>query len=193
MRTKILKIAEEQMKAGGYTSLSFGAIAKELSTTRANLHYHFKNKESLAVEVTKRFIADQESDLVKMAAQFTGNFPKYLEGMESFLWSHHDCNGRVGACVCAQIIRQPQVPDSLMSLAQRHFDFMRNMLTEQVVESQKNGTLRNDVDPLVIAMQAGCVMTGMAQMALFMSEDICSGNYPLKGTLKEWVKNYLPL
>ena len=74
MRESILKIAEEQMMAGGYGTLSFGEIAKELSTTRANLHYHFKNKETLAVEVTTKFIKDQESNLFNLATHFKDDF-----------------------------------------------------------------------------------------------------------------------
>ena len=45
MRAEILKIAEDQMKAGGYEQLNFAVIANDLKTTRANLHYHFKNRD----------------------------------------------------------------------------------------------------------------------------------------------------
>jgi TetR/AcrR family transcriptional repressor of nem operon len=188
MRTEILEIAENQMKAGGYDQLSFAQIAKELSTTRANLHYHFKNKESLAIEVTKRFMADQEADIVKLAAQFHGDFPSFLSGMENMLWSHHKEYGRIGACVCAQIMRQPGAPASLVDLSEKHFELFTKTLFEQVSVSIENGTLRKDLNPMLIAREAGCMMAGLAQMAV-MTE--CKDHKNLKGTLKAWIKNYI--
>ena len=54
MKNAILKRAEQQLMGGGYDKLNFATIARDLNTTRANLHYHFKNKETLAIEVTKQ-------------------------------------------------------------------------------------------------------------------------------------------
>lgn len=187
MREEILVIAQEQMKAGGYSHLSFGAIASQLSTTRANLHYHFKNKETLAVEVTKRFIADQEADILKVAAQFPGNFPGLVGAMEEWLWAHRECNGAVGACVCEQIIRQPEVPESLLNIAKKHFNVFRSIIVEQVLESQEKGTLKEDIDPMQVALECGCMMFGLGQMALFLEDD----ELPMaKGTMTKWVAKY---
>lgn len=188
MRESILKVAEEQMKAGGFSHLNFGAIATNLSTTRANLHYHFKNKETLAVEVTKRFIADQEADILKAAAQFPGNFPGLITAMEEWLWSHRECNGAVGACVCEQIIRQAEVPESLLILAKKHFNVFRSIIIEQVIESQKTGTLIADVDPRQVAIEAGAIMFGLGQMSLFLEGE--EELEQVKGTLSKWVSKY---
>ncbi len=190
MREEILKIAQEQMKAGGYSHLSFGAIASELSTTRANLHYHFKNKETLAIEVTKRFVADQEADILKAAAQFPGDFPKLIAAMEAWLWSHRESNGAVGSCVCEQIIRQPEVPESLLNLAKRHFNVFRSIIVEQVIESQKAGTLCPKTDPKQISREAGCIMFGLGQMSLFLEDEAEVDQ--VKGTLIAWVSKYEP-
>jgi TetR/AcrR family transcriptional regulator, transcriptional repressor for nem operon len=188
MRDRILKIAEEQMKAGGYASLNFGQIAKELETTRANLHYHYKNKETLAIEVTKRFMTDQEADLVKLSQAYNGNFPEFMAALEGFLWSHHECHGRVGACVCAQIIRQPDVPEALFELAQQHFNHFKSMMLEQIIASQNNKTMRADIDPLLVATQAGCMIAGLAQLALFATEE---EREQMKGACKSWAQNYM--
>ena len=187
MREEILTIAEDQMKAGGFAHLNFGAISSQLGTTRANLHYHFKNKETLALEVTKRFIADQEADLRKTVAQFPGNFPGLMGAMEDWLWGHRECNGAVGACVCEQIIRQPEVPEALLTLAKEHFVVFRTLIVEQVIDSQESGTITKEVDAVQIALEAGCILMGLGQMSLFMEEN----ELPLvKGTLKKWVTKY---
>jgi TetR/AcrR family transcriptional regulator, transcriptional repressor for nem operon len=188
MRDSILKIAEEQMKAGGYGLLSFGQIAKELDTSRANLHYHFKNKETLATEVTKRFIKDQEADLINLTNHFTNDFAGLINAFEQFLWLHHESQGRVGACVCAQIIRQPECPDSLLRLAKKHFNGLKSILLEQVINGQKKGILRADVEPMVIATEAGCMIAGLAQMALFTTDNELE---QIKGASLRWAEHYI--
>lgn len=187
MRDEILKLAEDQMKAGGFEHLSFAAISSQLGTTRANLHYHFKNKETLGLEVTKRFIADQEADVIKTMAQFPGNFPGFIVAMEDWLWGHRECNGAVGSCVCEQIIRQPEVPASLLGLAKKHFQVFRNLMVEHVIESQEQGTIVKDVDSSQIALEAGCIMFGLGQMSLFLEDNELPR---IKGTLKNWVAKY---
>lgn len=191
MRNGILKLAEEQMKAGGYDHLNFGAIASQLKTTRANLHYHFKNKETLALEVTKRFIADQEADVIKLAAQFNGDFPKFVEALEDMLWEHHLGNEATGSCVCAQLIRNPELPLPLMELAKNHFKSMEAMLVEMVISSQKQGFVEDQADPRNIAIQAMCLIMGIGQMSLVIQDDDETVNQ-LKGVLKNWIKRYRP-
>jgi len=190
MREKILEIAEQQMKAGGYSFLSFAQIAKALGTTRANLHYHFKNKETLAVEVTKRFIADHHGGMVKMAEAYAGNFPKYFSVLcEDFLWTNFENHGRVGTCVCAQIIRYPDVPEVLLNLAKKHFENLRKILLEQILSSQEKGIIKKDVAGKVIAAEAGCMLFGLAQMALYVEPHDCG---IMKEVAANWVKHYLP-
>lgn len=189
MRNRILEIAEEQMKAGGYGLLNFALISQALSTTRANLHYHFKNKETLAIEVTKRFVEEQHKDVQNLSAQYAGDFPKFISALEEFLWSHHECNGRVGACVCAQIIRQPEVPESLLSLAKAHFENFRFILADQVNAAIKSGTLRSDVDAKQVTLEAGCMLMGAAQMALITES---KDHSEINGVVANWVKRYTP-
>jgi AcrR family transcriptional regulator len=189
MREQILEIAEDQMKAGGYGYLNFGLISKELNTTRANLHYHFNNKETLAIEVTKRFMADQKADLEKLMAQYGDDFPKLVLGMEEYLWAHHEKNGQVGACVCSKIISQPEAPESLLQLAREHFEIFQGTLIKVAAESKKNGKLKKDCDPKRVAIEAACVMGGLAKMTLILDP---SEHKALKGTLKHWIKSYLP-
>ncbi len=187
MREKILEIAEGQMKAGGYANLNFSVISKELNTTRANLHYHFKNKETLALEVTKRFIADQRSDLMKLAAQFPGDFAGLVTGLESMHWSYYEEHGPVGGCVCQQMIRESSIPESLVSLSTEHFNEFRSLMIEQVIESQKLGKLKSDIHPMEIALEAGCLLMGLGQMTLFMAP---SEVKMAEGTLRRWVAKY---
>ncbi|MBE7416778.1 MAG: TetR/AcrR family transcriptional regulator [Ideonella sp.] len=55
MREQIKQIAEEIIVKHGYRGLNFRQIAEVLSTTRANLHYHFGSKEGLVEEVLDEY------------------------------------------------------------------------------------------------------------------------------------------
>lgn len=51
VRTRIKELATRLLVTRGVKAMSFGEIAEKISTTRANIHYHFKNKGSLVEEV----------------------------------------------------------------------------------------------------------------------------------------------
>ena len=56
MREKIKTVATELLIRRGYRGASFGDIAEALSTTRANIHYHFGNKNALIEEVIEDYV-----------------------------------------------------------------------------------------------------------------------------------------
>ena len=55
MREQIKRMAEELLIRHGYRGFNFRSIAEELGTTRANLHYHFGNKDGLVLEVLDEY------------------------------------------------------------------------------------------------------------------------------------------
>ena len=56
MRDQIKDLARELLIKHGYRGVSFGDLAEALETTRANIHYHFGNKERLVEEVLEEYI-----------------------------------------------------------------------------------------------------------------------------------------
>jgi AcrR family transcriptional regulator len=56
MRQRIKSLAAKLLIKHGCRGVSFGDIADRLSTTRANIHYHFGNKNSLVEEVTDEYV-----------------------------------------------------------------------------------------------------------------------------------------
>lgn len=57
MREKIKAVATDLLIQRGYRGASFGDIAEALSTTRANIHYHFGNKNALIEEVIENYVS----------------------------------------------------------------------------------------------------------------------------------------
>lgn len=50
-RSRVLEVARRLFITRGVDAVSYGDIAKEVGSTRANLHYHFGNKSGLVKEV----------------------------------------------------------------------------------------------------------------------------------------------
>ncbi len=58
MRDRIKTVATGLLIRYGYRGVSFGDIAPHLNTTRANIHYHFGNKQKLLEEVLEAYVDD---------------------------------------------------------------------------------------------------------------------------------------
>jgi TetR/AcrR family transcriptional repressor of nem operon len=56
MREQIKQLALVLLIKHGYRGVSFGDLADALKTTRANIHYHFGNKEGLVEEVLDEYV-----------------------------------------------------------------------------------------------------------------------------------------
>jgi TetR/AcrR family transcriptional repressor of nem operon len=56
MRERIKTVATDLLIRRGYRGTSFGDIAEALSTTRANIHYHFGNKNALIEELIADYV-----------------------------------------------------------------------------------------------------------------------------------------
>jgi len=63
MRDRIKALALDLLIKHGYRGVSFGDLAEALETTRANIHYHFGNKEGLVDEVLGDYVDMTSSDL----------------------------------------------------------------------------------------------------------------------------------
>ena len=68
MRERIKSLALDLLTAHGYRAVSFGDIAKQLKTTRANIHYHFGNKQKLAEEVLDDYLRETSEAFKKLWA-----------------------------------------------------------------------------------------------------------------------------
>ena len=61
MRAKIKSLALDLLVQNGYRGMSFGDLAEEIGTTRANIHHHFGNKQNLVEEVVVDYIRETNS------------------------------------------------------------------------------------------------------------------------------------
>lgn len=189
MRDMIVRTAQDQLKQGGYDNLSFAVLSETFSTTRANLHHHFKNKEGLAREATERYIEENLAFMQSLGEKHRGDFPGYLAELEALFLASVEARGRAGACICSQFVRESGVPKHLLELSQDFFRTKDAFLEKMVTQSQENGTLRKDADPKRLATTASTLLLGIAQKALANGED-SDFTASMRGTLVDWIEDY---
>jgi TetR/AcrR family transcriptional repressor of nem operon len=189
MKEQILELAQIQMKSGGYDNLNFAKIAESLSTTRANLHYHFKNKESLAIEATQFYIQQSFDEMKVIAQKNQGDFPGFLKGLENHFIKELTENDKCCGCVCAQIVQDKEAPDSLVKLATAHFEEMISMLKMMIEQSQEKGILQQSFDAERMATFCGSIMMGMSQLGMIYGKDK-DFIKRIEGSLTEWIERY---
>ena len=189
MKDEILKLAQQQMKEGGYENLNFAKIAEDLSTTRANLHHHFKNKEGLALQATQHYIDETSQNMMNLINKNKGNFAGFLNDLEDFFIKDVQVNGCRGSCVCSQLVREPDIPDSIMKLAHNHFNTLKNLFEGMIKESQKNGLIVKSITATELSYLSLSMLMGMSQLAMVHSDDPQYTN-EIKGTMAKFISVY---
>ncbi len=67
-RNKILKAAIKEFAEKGFDGSRMGSIAKRAGEHQALIHYHFKNKENLYIEVLKRIFGVEQNQKISIYA-----------------------------------------------------------------------------------------------------------------------------
>jgi AcrR family transcriptional regulator len=87
-RERIHAIAEDLYVLRGHDGFSFGHIAEEVGTTRANIHHHFRDKRQLMGELIERFVTDAilriESNWTQPGASFTARLAAQIDDLHHF-------------------------------------------------------------------------------------------------------------
>lgn len=191
MRDEILKTAQVQMSLGGYKNLNFADIAEKLGTTRANVHHHFKNKEGLALEVTRHYTMGVLEMAQGMAEAHPGDFKGFIADIEAHIVGEIRESGKESACICGQLIKEHDIPETLRNIAS---DFLAEgvvMLEAMIASAQQSGNLPKGIDPNKMARVTHAMIIGIDDMALIFDDRDVAADY-VDGLLTEWVNHYRP-
>lgn len=83
MREKIKGLALDLLIQHGYRGVSFGDLATRISMTRANIHYHFGDKQSLVEEVLEDYVTVTSAQLDEIwRGEATSLFEKIEQTVE---------------------------------------------------------------------------------------------------------------
>jgi AcrR family transcriptional regulator len=183
MKDAILKLAEAQLMTGGYGKLNFGQIATALDTTRANLHYHFKNKESLAIAVTEDFGTRQVAAFHAMRDAFKGNFAGYVQMLDDSFWAPETDPEDLRSCTL--LAADPDLPAPLRVLTEAFYRDVNASLVATLEDAKAAGEIRNDIDCQREANRAHTLMMGLMTSIQHMPNRDAA-RAALGGLLTDW-------
>ncbi len=161
MKERILDVAAQQLLRGGYERLNFGKIADELGTTRANLHYHFKNKENLALEVFKGYEIEKTALYSKFRDQSKGNYVNFFREIEDFLWAPISQNKERGRVVIIEIISDASLPQEIAKMCQELFEKLGEIIKSVIQDGVDSGKIKKKIDVDKEAVRAHTLMVGV--------------------------------
>jgi AcrR family transcriptional regulator len=170
MRSRIKATATELFIHHGYRGVSFGDIANILGITRANIHYHFGNKQKLLEEVLEDYVDATLAKFRKIWSDDQLTFEQKVEATSAFNRQRYMKfnTGRLGGRPWSLIARMRSDDDVIGDYASRTLKrFARELSTyieEAIVAAIARGELRADspvgdivVQAVSIANSAGTV------------------------------------
>lgn len=78
-KTQIIDLALKLIQQKGYVAFSYDDISKELSVTKASIHYHFEKKEDLGVAVADRIFQSLQNFLLSTKDSSLSVEEKFLQ------------------------------------------------------------------------------------------------------------------
>lgn len=190
MKAEILELATKQMRDGGYDALSFRAIAEQLHVSKANIHHHYVNKETLALEVIEAYTTEMLAGMQQLADQFDGDLIGFMEAVEGFFWSVCRESGHCSVCVCEQVSRVSDVPDAMKEMSQDFSGRFYELIRGVVDKAFDKGLLRSDANPESVAKQIIMMMSGLGAMARTKT-CVSEAENSLGGTVQSWIKTLM--
>ena len=191
MKTEILELATKQMRDGGFDTLSFRGIAEQLGVSKANIHHHFKNKETLALEVMESYSNEMLKGLQHMAQECQSDLAGFIDAIETFFWTLSRESGHCSVCVCEQVSRVSDSPDSMKEMSQEFSREFHAVVLGVVERSAADGRLRANLDPEQVANQIMMMMSGLCAMAR-SKPTVADAERTLGGTLQSWAQTLIP-
>lgn len=160
MRARIKATATDLFVRHGYRGVSFGDISGALGITRANIHYHFGNKQKLLEEVLEDYVDATLARLRKIWSDDAATFEQKIEATKAFNRQRYQRfnKGRLSGRPWSLIARMRSDDDVIGIYASRTLKrFARDLSTsmeEAVVAAVARGELSPDAPVGDIVVQA---------------------------------------
>lgn len=166
-RQAIKNSALELLVRHGYRGTSFGDIAEELATTRANIHYHFGGKQALVEEVLGDYVQVTLSALraVWSAEDLSiGGKIDAMIGVSRKRFQHFNANGQATQ-PWSLISRLRQDADLLSATGKEMLDHFGSELSAIFADALATAERRGELAMNVRATDAALLLAAIADNA----------------------------
>ncbi|MEM7391052.1 MAG: TetR/AcrR family transcriptional regulator [Verrucomicrobiota bacterium] len=150
-RSRILGIAEEMVRAGGYNGFSFREIALAVGIKSASVHHHFPTKEALTLEVARHYHENFFSALGEPAPE--GSRPgNQIELYIDVFRKSFETSGR--ACLCGVLSNEAeQLPETLKEVVMTFVRANISWLEQALRPSPGDKSVRGRAELIYCAME----------------------------------------
>lgn len=166
-RQAIKDTALELLVRHGYRGTSFGDISAALGTTRANIHYHFGNKQTLVDEVLGDYMQETLSGLRAVWSAQGSSFSDQVEAMIAYSrarFSHFNPTGTEGRG-WSLISRLRQDADLLGDRGRQMLGHFGVELSALFAEALSAADRRGELAPNVVPADAALLFAVIADNA----------------------------
>jgi TetR/AcrR family transcriptional repressor of nem operon len=167
MRQAIKNSALELLVRHGYRGTSFGDIAQELGTTRANIHYHFGGKQALVEEVLGDYVQATLAALRAIWAAENLSLGDKIEAMVGHSrkrFRHFNGDGREGQ-PWSLISRLRQDAELLSAQGRQILNHFGTELTAIFADALSTARSRGELASTVEARDAALLLAAIADNA----------------------------
>ncbi len=177
MRDRIKAVATDLLVRHGYRGMSFGDIAPLLETTRANIHYHFGNKQKLLGEVLEEYVDDTLARFRRIWADESRSFQEKVEATIAFNRKRYAKfnTGRANGRPWSLIARMRNDNDVIGEDANKTLNRFARELSACIADATRAAIRRGEFEADAPAENIVVLLVGIANSAGPITQD--AGNF----------------
>ncbi len=161
-KDQILELAMHYIRKYGYDSFSYADISKELGITKASIHYYYKNKEDLLIDIIDEYIMFQ-SNLNERLSEIDN--PK--EKIKKFFIYEYEGTREEEKCPIVMIENilykmNEQIRNKFIKLVNVEIDNLSNILEEYFKEKNKKNIAVREESIKLLSLYKGNMMYSRA-------------------------------
>jgi len=156
---RIVDVAQEMVQQRGYHAFSYGDIAERVGIRTASIHYYFPSKGDLGEAVLRQVRTDFRATLERIDSETSDALAKLQRFAAIFLETFGDGDRLCPCCMLAT--DQDTVPAGVKEEVKGFFADGEAWLLEVLEAGRRDGCLRLDDDPRVIAQTLVAALEGV--------------------------------
>lgn len=169
-RERILEVAEASVLAKGFGATSIEEVIAEAGITKSGFFYHFRDKNELAHELLRRYIAEDHrilNEIFGRAAELSEDpLQAFLIGMKMLAELMTDLPGGHPGCMIASVCYQERLFDRrVIDLNREAIESVNARIREHLEAIMAVYAPREPLDLDVMAEMLSCIIDGGIIMA----------------------------
>lgn len=174
-RERILEVAEASVLAKGFGATSIEEVIAEAGITKSGFFYHFRDKNELAHELLRRYIAEDQrllNELYGRASELSEDpLQAFLIGLKMLAELMADLPGGHPGCMIASICYQERLFDRrVIDLNREAIESVNTRIRNHLEEIAALYPPREPVDLDVMAEMLSCTIDGGIIMAKVLGD-----------------------